>query len=103
MKHITAKGKGKAWERSLAAAKKSVRDCDLYFIRRHGGWFRPEAHGYTGDLSAAGAFVGANAKGYLQAEGVELVAVRDLLPMLKKQMGDHIAAANTMFQLIQQF
>lgn len=87
----------------MTAAKKSVRDSDLYFIRRGGAWFRPEARGYTGDLSAAGAFVGAKAKAFLSAEGVELVAVRDMLPALRKQMGEHIAAANTMFQLIQQF
>lgn len=103
MKEITAKGKGKSWHRNLVLAKKRVRDCDLYFIRRGGAWFRPEAHGYTGDLSAAGTFVGANAKGYLSADGVGLVAARDLLPMLTKQMRDHIAAAQSLNSVIQQF
>lgn len=103
MKEITAKGSGKAWHRNVVLAKKRVRDSDLYFIRRSGGWFRPDAHGYTGNLADAGTFVGANAKGYLNAEGVGLVAARDLLPMLTKQMRDHVVAAQSLNAVIQQF
>lgn len=103
MKEITAKGRGKAWHRNVTLAKKRVRDSDLYFVQRGGAWFRPEAHGYTSSLADAGTFVGASAKGYLNAEGVGLVAARDLLPMLVKQMRDHVAAAQSLNAVIQQF
>lgn len=100
---ITTAGRGKTFERSLAAAQKKVRDSDLYFINRGGAWFRPEAHGYTGDLAAAGTFAGAHAKGYLQAEGVALVPVREMMPKLVKQMRDHVEAAQRLNSIIQQF
>lgn len=41
-------------------------------------WFRPGAHGYTGDLADAGMFRGDDAKGYLSAEGVFLVPLKSM-------------------------
>jgi len=73
-KPIAASSKmtGKKRLESLAKARRKVRPEGVYLIKRHGGWFRPGAHGYTQKLGDAGTFTGAEAIGYLDAEGVSL-------------------------------
>jgi hypothetical protein len=46
-----------------------VRD---HLIRRHGGFFRPQAMGYTTDIAQAGFFTKEEAEGYLDVEGVTI-------------------------------
>ncbi|MDP3328731.1 hypothetical protein [Parvibaculum sp.] len=66
------KMKGKKRLESLQKARRKVRPDGLYLIKRHGGWFRPGAHGYTRKLGEAGTFTGTEALTYLDAEGVSL-------------------------------
>ncbi|MTK63092.1 MAG: hypothetical protein F8N15_00755 [Methanobacterium sp.] len=88
MKEIIAKGRGKTFLRSLIAAEKRVVDDQLYLIRRHGAWFRPKAHGYCGDLASAGVFTGAEARGYLAADGVGLVLARDTRDRMSSDLAE---------------
>lgn len=78
MKEIMAKGRGKTFWKSLEAAKKRVNDGDMYLIRRHGAWFRPDAHGYTTDITRAGVFHGTVARGYLEVDGLSLVRLKSM-------------------------
>jgi len=66
------KMKGKKRLESLAKARRKVNPEGLYLIKRHDGWFRPGAAGYTRKFGDAGTFTGAEAIGYLDAEGVSL-------------------------------
>lgn len=100
---IMARGRGKVWMRSAEAASRRVVESEDYFIRRHGGWFRPEACGYTNELSDAGVFVGAIAKKYLQAEGVSLHPVSAMVPQLAKLVRDHIVKADVLAKLIESY
>ena len=45
---------------------------DLYFIRRHGAFFRPNACGYCTDIAGAGVFSGDTARTYLDVEGLTI-------------------------------
>lgn len=83
---ITAKGRGKTWARSCAAAQRSVQDNERYFIRRSGGWLRPGAHGYTTELDGAGVFVGTDARGYLSAEGVVLIPISTMMSEVAEEI-----------------
>lgn len=100
---IIAKGRGKTFFRSLAACQKRVQADSEYFIRRHGGWFRPGAHGYTNELAEAGVFAGADAKGYLQAEGVSLIPVASMLDTIWKQSREHITKAARLAKLVEHY
>lgn len=75
LNEITAseRARGKNRERSVAAARRKVKDGALYLIRRHGQWFRPGAHGYTSEVSDAGLFDAKEARGYLDVEGLSVV------------------------------
>jgi len=67
------KMKGKKRLESLEKARRKVRPDGLYLIvKRHSGWFRPGAHGYTDKLGEAGTFTGADAVDYLEVEGISL-------------------------------
>lgn len=64
-----------------------------FFIRRHGGWFRPGAHGYTDDIAQAGTFSAEDARSYMQAEGVTAVPVKSMRGEIWRQVGEAIARA----------
>lgn len=80
MQEIRASTKvtGKRREASVAAAKRKVKDGAIYLIRRHGAYFREGAHGYTNELAAAGMFSGADARRYLEVEGLSVVPLASL-------------------------
>lgn len=100
---ITTHGRGKALARSRSAADKKVKDDVLYFIKRDGAWFRPEAHGYTGDIAEAGIFPGSDARGYLSAEGVALVPVQTMKANIRKQVREHLAKATRLAEIMDSF
>lgn len=86
----STKVRGKRWVASVEAAKRKVRDGEIYLIRRHGGYFRPGAHGYTTEISAAGIFPGTVARGYLDVAGLSVVP----LWSMRKAIEEKIAEAN---------
>ncbi|MDT8333035.1 hypothetical protein RQ831_18435 [Roseomonas gilardii] len=45
---------------------------DPHVIRRHGAFFRPDAHGYCTDIVGAGVFSGEVARQYLDVEGLTI-------------------------------
>jgi hypothetical protein len=78
-----------------------VKDGREYFLRRHGGWFRPAAHGYTDDISHAGLFSALDARGYMQAEGVTAVRA-DLMKLeILHEMDSAIARASNLSVMFQ--
>lgn len=90
MTTIRTKGKGHNWRRSVEAAERRVKDDAVYLISRNGGWFRPHAQGYTGEVADAGLFLGSDARGYLGVEGVSLTPIEDV----KKRMMAELDALN---------
>ena len=66
------------FKEAIRVAEKRVNDDELYLIRRHGGWFRPNAHGYTNTYAEAGIFDAKTAKRYLPVEGLSIVALSDV-------------------------
>jgi hypothetical protein len=100
---ITTHGRGKALARSRSAAEKRVKDDVQYFIKRDGAWFRPEAHGYTGDIAEAGIFPGSDARGFLSAEGVVLVPIQVMKASIRKQVREHLAKATRLAEIIEGF
>jgi hypothetical protein len=90
MKEIAASTRvtGKRRIASVEAARRKVRDGGIYLIRRHGSFFRPDAHGYTTELAAAGVFDGATARRYLDVEGLSVVPARSLLPSARVQIDE---------------
>ncbi len=86
---------------SIEAAKRRVRDDQFYFIRRHGSFFRPGAHGYCDDVAGAGVFDGATARRYLDVEGLSLLPLRSMRRVLKNHiatMSEAVAAMQTMLR-----
>lgn len=69
---VSTRVRGKTRDRAIAAARRKVVDGQLYLISRHGGWFRPEAHGYTNQIGHAGLFSAETARGYLDVEGLSV-------------------------------
>lgn len=78
-----------------------VKDGREYFLRRHGGWFRPKAQGYTDDIALAGTFSAEDTRGYMNAEGVTAVHVQTMKGEIWKQVGDAIARAASLSTLHQ--
>lgn len=76
-----------------------VKDGDMYFVRRHGGWFRPGAHGYTNDIASAGEFTADQARGYMQAEGVTVVSIYGARKEIFKEMQETFARASKLASL----
>lgn len=75
------------WE-SVEAARRKVKDGQMYFLRRHGSWFRPDAHGYTIELCAAGIYDSETARDYLDVEGLSVVSVRSMKEAIQQEMRD---------------
>jgi hypothetical protein len=94
---------GKRRIASIDAAKRKVRDGSLYLIRRHGGYFRPEAHGYTTDLAAAGVFDGQTARGYLDVEGLSVVPVKSVIRRVKADIIEAEHNAQTLRDMLAMF
>lgn len=87
MTRITVSTRAKGWARvrALEIARGKVKDGHVYYVQRRGYWFRPAARGYTKHLVDAGQFTAAQARSYLDAEGVAVVDARSL-------KGDLVAA-----------
>ena len=101
MTTITAKGIGKARWRSVESARKKIKDGQIYLLRRHGGFFRPGAHGYTADLWSAGLFGPDEARGYLDAEGVSATPLADYRDRVVKDIADRCAEIAALTKLIE--
>ena len=72
----------------------------LYFIRRHGGYFCPGAHGYTTDISHAGIFEETVARRYLQAEGVTIHTISEQRDKVLAEIAEHKAAIHGLEQTL---
>ena len=57
-----------------------------YLLRRHGGWFRPNAAGYTRDVAEAGIYTDQDARGYIDVEGLSAVPLESVLGMIDNQI-----------------
>jgi len=100
---IKARGRGKTFHRSADAAKRRIVDTHEFLLKRHGGWFRPGAHGYTDDLSQAGVFCGKDAKSYLTCEGVSLFPLMGMVPIITKASREHIQKAANLAKMIENY
>jgi len=100
---IKARGRGKTFHRSADAAKRRIVDTHEFLLKRHGGWFRPGAHGYTDDLSQAGVFCGKDAKSYLTCEGVSLFPLMGMVPIIAKASREHIQKAANLAKMIENY
>jgi hypothetical protein len=61
---------------------------DAHFIRRNGGWFRPNAEGYTLRIAEAGMFSGKTAREYrAEVEGISIHPVASV----RADLADDIA------------
>jgi hypothetical protein len=59
-----------------------------YLIRRHGGFFRPNAHGYTTDITQAGVFEKEEAERYLDVEGLTIHPLTEF----REKINDELAS-----------
>lgn len=75
----STKARGKNLWRSISAAQAKVRDEAIYLIKRHGGYFRPGAHGYTDRLAEAGLYLGKEARRYLDVDGLSLIPIEAVI------------------------
>jgi len=100
--HSSAEANIAARNRAVAAAGHKIRDGQQYFIRRHGGWFRPEAHGYTNDIAMAGLFDAATARGYLDVEGLSVVALSDMKVDIWRELQAIIGRCATLTEMAKQ-
>lgn len=87
--------------RSIEAAQRKVKDGELYLIRRHGAWFRPEGHGYTALLCVAGVFDARRARGYLDVEGLSVVPLRSMVKTMKAELAESEAATIGLRKLLE--
>lgn len=62
-------------ERCRVADRRCLDD-ELYFICRHGAFFRPEVKGYCENVLGAGVYFGREARKYLSVDGLSLVPVK---------------------------
>ena len=86
---------------SIEAARKRVRDGEVYFIRRHGGYFRPGAHGYTDHIAAAGLFSPKDARRYLEVEGLSVVPFSALRREVAAEAKDYAQRAAMLRKMLQ--
>lgn len=61
---------------------------DPHLIRRHGAFFRPNAHGYTVHLGGAGLFPAEKARRYLDVEGLTIHPVGQYLERAKHRRAE---------------
>lgn len=87
--------------RSIEAAKRKVKDGEVYLIRRHGTWFRPDAHGYTAYLAAAGTFSAARARDYLDVEGLSVVPLRSIVRTARAELAEAESVAAGLRKLLE--
>ena len=64
----------------------------LYLIKRRGYWFRPEALGYTAELSDAGLFPEHEARSYLDVEDLSIHPAAELMLQARQDILRHQAA-----------
>ena len=90
MREIKASDKVTGAQRiaSIEAARRKVKDGELYFIRRHGGYFRPGAHGYCQDVAGAGLFTAEKARAYLDVNGLSVVPLKAMRETLIGQAAE---------------
>ena len=72
---------------SVAVARKRIKD-GPYLISRHGGWFRPQAQGYTRHLSEAGIFTAAQARSYIDVDGLSVVPASAVITGIDWEIAD---------------
>jgi hypothetical protein len=73
-----------------------------YLIRRHGGWFRPNAQGYCTDICDAGIYDRDDAIRYLDVEGLTIHPARTLLAEAEATMQRLFLQAVRLETVIQQ-
>ena len=78
---------GLTFAEQAAVARKRIKD-GAYLISRHGSWFRPGGHGYTRDLAEAGIFTAAEARSYIDVDGLSVVRAGALLTGLDWEIAD---------------
>lgn len=102
---ISAKKRaGLTWAESVAVARKRIKD-GPYLISRHGGWFRPDAQGYTNSLSEAGIFTADEARRYIDVDGLSVVPAGHVITGIDWEIADlekRLAAAKSLRAAIAQ-
>jgi len=75
----------------------------LYFLKRHGGFFKPGAHGYTDDIFQAGIFEHDKAMSYGDVESprVEVIPIHELRDDVVLALEDARKAARSAIGLLQ--
>lgn len=98
MREIKAstKATGSRRERSVEAARRKVKDGELYFIRRHNAFFRPRACGYTTHLPHAALYTAETARAYLDVEGLSVVPLTSMRDEIARMADDSAADAATL-------
>lgn len=89
---------------AVAVARKRIKD-GPYLISRHGGWFRPEAKGYTNSLSEAGIFTADEARRYIDVDGLSVVPASHVITGIDWEIADlekRLAAAKSLRAAIAQ-
>lgn len=77
---------GLTYREAVNVARKRVKDGETYLIRRHGGWFRPNAQGYCTSFGEAGVFDAATARSYLEVEGLSVVPLSEVRDCIHSEM-----------------
>ena len=80
---------------SIEAARRKVKDGELYFMRRHGAYFRPGAHGYCQDVAAAGLFTAEKARVCLDVNGLSVVPLKHMRETLMGQAAEFSRSMET--------
>lgn len=78
-------GFGLTWPEAVNVARKRVKH-GLYFIRRHGGFFRPQAAGYSSEIAGAGLYSAREARSYLDVDGLSVVPARTALAQIDAEI-----------------
>jgi hypothetical protein len=84
---------------AVAEAREKVVDGELYFLCRHGGYFRAKARGYVDCMSFAAVYSAAVARDYLDVEGLSVIplsSVRGELEVRLKRLEGEVAAINVL-------
>lgn len=94
MRHIAVRrSPGLTFQEAVSVARKRITD-GLYLIHRHGGWFRPEARGYTRNLSEAGLFSAVQARNYIDVDDLSVIRASEIVRGLDEEIADlHVKIA----------